>query len=106
MKKMDIRETVENDRIVFNVEGEIDGSNADEFELKLRAAAEKTENLVVDLKGLEYVSSAGLRSFLMVQKQMKQQGGQMSLIHVNEEVMEIFAVTGFVKLLNIKEEEG
>ena len=102
---MDIRETVENDRIIFFVEGEIDGSNADEFEDKLRDAAGRTSNLVVDLTGLEYVSSAGLRSFLMVQKQMMQQAGQMSLVHVNDEVMEIFAVTGFVKLLNVSEEE-
>ena len=99
---MDIRETVENDQIILSIEGEVDGSNADEFEMKLRTASEKTKDLKVDLTNLEYVSYAGLRSFLLVQKQMKQMGGRMTLLHVTEDVMEIFAVTGFVKLLNIE----
>ena len=63
---MEITEAVENEQVTLYIEGEIDGTNADEFEEQLRAAADKTENLVVDLSKLEYISSAGLRSFLMV----------------------------------------
>ncbi len=101
---MDITEAVENEQITLYIEGEIDGTNADEFEEQLRAAADKTDNIVVDLSKLEYISSAGLRSFLMIQKQMKRQAGSMCLVHVNDEVMAIFTVTGFIKLLNIKED--
>ena len=101
---MEITEAVENEQITLYIEGEIDGTNADEFEEQLRAAADKTDNLIVDLSKLEYISSAGLRSFLMIQKQMKRQAGSMCLVHVNDEVMAIFTVTGFVKLLNIKED--
>ena len=99
---MEIREENQGDSITLFISGEIDGTNVDEFEEQVNGAAEKTQDLSLDLSDLEYVSSAGLRVFLTLQKKVKQMGNEVVLRNVNEEVMEIFSVTGFVKLLNIE----
>ena len=57
--------------------------------------------LVLDLKGLEYISSAGLRVLLGAQKKM-QKIGSMTLTGVCEAVMEVFEMTGFADILDIK----
>ncbi|MBO6108138.1 MAG: STAS domain-containing protein [Eubacterium sp.] len=99
---MEIREEKSEENIILHVSGEIDGTNVDDFESTLDDACERTESLILDLDGLEYVSSAGLRVFLTIQKKMKQRGFDMLLKNVEDEVMDIFSVTGFVKLLNIE----
>ena len=62
--------------------------------------AEITE-LVFDFSGLEYVSSAGLRVLLMAQKAMQKQG-EMYVVNVNDVVMDVFEVTGFIDVLSVK----
>ncbi len=101
---METREVNENGIITIYLSGEIDGTNVDEFEDILNNAADRNEKLRLDLSELEYVSSAGLRVFLTAQKKIKQLGHKMEIGNVNEEVMDIFSVTGFVKLLNIVDE--
>ena len=80
--------------------GEVDSMNVAEIEEKLLKEVEGVTDITFDLKELEYISSAGLRMLLQMQKMMKTQGN-MVVINTNEEVMEIFKVTGFVRLLNI-----
>ncbi|MBR1874319.1 MAG: STAS domain-containing protein [Eubacterium sp.] len=100
---MEINEVSQDETIVLSISGEIDGTNVDEFENRVSDAADRTSSLVLDLGNLEYVSSAGLRVFLTLQKKVKQRGDSVIIKNVNEEVMDIFSVTGFVKLLNIEE---
>ena len=57
--------------------------------------------LTFDLEALDYVSSAGLRVLLSAQKIMNKQG-EMTVRNVNDAVMDVFEVTGFVDLLNIE----
>ena len=102
---METKEIEQDGKLILQVSGEIDGINVDDFENVLNSAVGKTDSLTLDLKELEYVSSAALRVFLTTQKKLKQRGDEMVLINVNEEVMDIFTVTGFVKLLNIKSGE-
>ena len=58
-------------------------------------------NLILDMKSLEYISSAGLRVLLGAQKKM-QKIGSMKVINVCEEVMEVFEMTGFADILVIE----
>ena len=79
--------------------GRLDTVTAPEFEGFYEANAEGINELTVDCKNLEYVSSAGLRVFLSLQKKLK---NSMKLINVCELVMEVFEMTGFADILNIE----
>ena len=98
---MEVKKTVEDGKTVVSLIGEVDSTNAADFETDLKAAVAGETEAVLDLAGLEYVSSAGLRVFLMVQKMFGNRHN-LTLVHVNEEVADIFKVTGFSRLLNIK----
>ncbi len=80
--------------------GEVDSMNANTIETDLLKEIEGVKNLIFDLSELEYISSAGLRVLLSMQKRMKTQGS-MEVRNTNEEVMQIFKVSGFVRLLNL-----
>ena len=73
--------------------GRLDTSTAPEMEKKL-SSLEGVTALELDLSGLEYISSAGLRVLLAIQKVMNKQGS-MVLHNVNESVREVFDITGF-----------
>ena len=60
-----------------------------------------TTSLVFDLASLSYISSAGLRVLLAVQKDMNAKHGQVTIRNVNADIMDIFEVTGFVDILTI-----
>lgn len=60
-----------------------------------------TKELVFDFEGLEYISSAGLRVLLKIQKLMNAKG-TMKVIHVSEMIQEVFDITGFANILTIE----
>ena len=80
--------------------GRLDTITAPELEKELGSSLAGVTRLVLDLAGLEYISSAGLRVLLSTQKVMNRQGN-MRLVHVNETIMDIFEVTGFADILTI-----
>ena len=85
----------------IEVVGRLDTTTAPVLEKTIAENTEGTKSLVLDLKGLEYISSAGLRVLLGAQKKM-QKIGSMKVIHVCEEVMDIFEMTGFADILDIQ----
>lgn len=88
--------------LTVNIRGRLDTLTAPELEEKLEDALDGVEELILDLDGLEYISSAGLRVILSVIKQMDEQG-EMKLRNVCDDVMDVFEVTGFIDFLNIEE---
>ena len=99
---MNIQKTCDGGKLKIALEGRLDITTAPQLEDELKASLPGTEDLVIDLTELEYVSSAGLRVLLYAQKVMNKQGS-MVITHVSPDVMEIFDVTGFVDILNIEE---
>lgn len=83
------------------VAGRLDTTTAPELEDVLKSSLDGVEDLRLDFKELEYISSAGLRVLLSTQKIMNKQG-EMTVCSVNNVVMEIFEVTGFSEILNIE----
>ena len=81
--------------------GRLDTSTAPELDKVVEESIQSAQELVMDLKDLEYISSAGLRVLLKAQKVMRDKGG-MKVIHANEIVMEVFEVTGFTDILTIE----
>ena len=96
-----INKTCEDAKLTVALEGRLDTTTSPELEQSLQESLDGVSELVMDLAGLEYISSAGLRVLLSAQKQMMKQGS-MKVIHVSETVMEIFEVTGFVDILTIE----
>lgn len=85
-----------------HVSGRLDTTTAPELEKALSSQLEGIESLILDFAELVYVSSAGLRVLLALQKIMNRQG-QMLVTHVNDNIMEVFDVTGFVDVLTIRQ---
>lgn len=83
------------------LEGRLDTVTSPHLEGELRTAVNGVTELIFDLTGLEYISSAGLRVLLSAQKVMNRQG-KMTIRNIKPEIMEIFEVTGFVDILNIE----
>ncbi len=85
----------------LELEGRLDTVTAPQLEEALKDSTASVKELVFDLTKLEYISSAGLRVLLSMQKIMNKQG-EMKILGANENIMEIFEVTGFVDILNIE----
>ena len=98
---MNIMKTSAGTKLTIALEGRLDTSTAPELEAELRASLGGVSHLTLDLAELLYLSSAGLRVILAAQKQMNRQGS-MTVIHVCDEIMEVFEITGFVDILNIE----
>ena len=90
-----------NGSTVIKLEGRLDTTTAPELENAIIAEGDELKNLVLDFKGVDYISSAGLRVLLSAQKKMNVQG-HMELINVGEAVMDVFEMTGFADILVIK----
>ena len=88
-------------KALFALAGRLDTTTAPELEKELKASLDGVSELTLDLKELEYISSAGLRVLLAAQKIMLKQGS-MVLKNVNETIMEILEVTGFSDILTIE----
>lgn len=98
---MNIQKALSGAALTVALEGRLDTTTAPKLEEELRSSVDGVSRLVFDLAKLEYISSAGLRVLLAMQKLMNQQG-EMVLQNVNEAVMEVFEVTGFSDILRIE----
>ena len=98
---LNINKKAENSKLTIALEGRVDTTTAPELDQAVKSSMDGISELVLDLKKLDYISSAGLRVLLSAQKAMNKQG-QMKLCNVNETIMEIFEVTGFSDILTIE----
>ena len=97
---MTITKTAENGTLRIALEGRLDTNTAPQLETELKTSLSGISELELDFSGLEYISSAGLRVLLAAQKTMSRQG-KMTIRNVNETIMEVFGITGFVEILTI-----
>lgn len=98
---MTIEKNIENEKITLTVSGRLDTTTAPELETVLDEVLENAKDLVFNLENLEYISSAGLRVILKAQKTMNTKGS-MKLTGVNDSIMEVFDITGFLDILTIE----
>ena len=89
------------DATIIEIVGRLDTITAPALDKTIHEDIGDTKNLVLDVKGMEYISSAGLRVLLGAQKKM-QKVGSMKVVNVCEEVMEVFEMTGFADILVIE----
>ena len=86
---------------IIKLVGRLDTTTAPALDKTIGEDIAGTKHLILDVKELEYISSAGLRVLLGAQKKM-QKIGSMKVIHDCEEVMEVFEMTGFADILVIE----
>ena len=98
---MTIEKKINGEELTLIVSGRLDTQTAPELENELDAVLSGLKELVFDMTDLEYVSSAGLRVILKAQKAMNAQGS-MKLTGVNDSIMEVFDITGFLDILTIE----
>ncbi len=98
---MTIKEIREGNTLTIKLDGRLDVLTAPEFGKLLESGLDEVTDLVIDLKDLNYISSAGLREMVTAQQLMAAQGS-MKIINVNEIVKEIFEETGFIDFMDME----
>ena len=99
---MDIQTERHNGTLIAKTAGRIDGVNARNFEETLKAAISDDDNTVVmDLEGLSYISSAGLRVILLIAKTLRKRNAELMLCSLSDPIREVFEISGFDKILPV-----
>ena len=97
---MTITKTENGSALTLALEGRLDTTTAPQLEAEVNGSIAGVTDLVMDFEKLEYISSAGLRVLLAAQKIMNKQG-EMKLIHVCDDIKEVFDITGFADILTV-----
>lgn len=87
--------------MIIALDGKLDTNTAPQLEAAIREGEDSITVLEFDFANLQYMSSAGLRVLLSAQKIMNNQG-EMIIRNVSGEIMDIFDITGFIDIFNIK----
>ncbi len=98
---MTLTKTTNGSELTIAAEGRIDTATAPELEQTIKDSVDGADSLVLDLAQVSYISSGGLRVLLSAHKIMSKKGG-MTVTNAGDNIMEIFEVTGFSDILNIK----
>lgn len=98
---MNLEKAMTDGVLTVNLEGKLDTGTAPQAEKELEADVLSAQKVVLDMKSLKYLSSAGLRLILKIYKNMKGKDG-LIVKNVNENIMEIFELTGFMDILQIE----
>ena len=98
---MEIKVEREGGALVAMTEGRVDGANAREFHEALQSIIDETDRTVIlDMGGLTYISSAGLRAILQTARTLKRQNGRLAVCALSDSVNEVFRVSGFDKIID------
>lgn len=100
-KMLNIIKTVNGNNITLILQGRVDTTTA----VQLDAAYEELmgmEEVEINMEELQYISSAGLRVLLKIEKKMRASSGKLILKKVPEEIMEVFEMTGFADILTME----
>lgn len=85
------------------IDGRLDTVNAVQCEKDLQPLKENADKeIVLDCAKLEYISSSGLRLFLSLRKEVQTKGGTLIVEHINDDIRNVFTITGFLKLFDIR----
>ena len=101
-RKLEIIEERQNDINIYRLHGQLDTNTSQEFEQRLfKAITNGTRNLVLNLKGLHYISSAGIRVLLKAMNAIRRLNGRIILCCLEDYVKEVFETSGMGALLPI-----
>jgi len=103
---MDIQTRKEKETWIVSARGRIDALTAPEFEKKLlESITEGHLIFLLNFSGLEYISSAGLRSILSAAKKLKEKKGRISICGLQAPVREVFDISGLSSIFKLFDSE-
>jgi anti-sigma B factor antagonist len=93
---------------VVEIHGDIDSKTAPTVQDEILPLSQTTDKLLLDMKEVEYMSSAGLRVLLLLYRQLAAKKGKIVLVGLSQSILDTMSVTGFLKFFTIGEtaEEG
>ena len=89
--------------LTVRLNGDLNVKTSPYLEEELTKSLVDVKELILDFAGVEYISSAGLRVLLAMEKTMRRQNGQMKLRNVNPAVKEIIRLAGFLQVMHIED---
>jgi len=99
---MNLKESTHDKAMVIEIEGRLDTTNFNQLEKKIMDKIDAGKiNILVDCSHMDYVSSSGLRIFLMTLKKITSLNGQFVLCGLQENIKEIFEISGFTSIFKI-----
>ena len=93
---MEINQEEVGNATVFTIEGDIDGNTAPDAQAQIMPLASPDAKIAVDMSGVAYMSSAGLRMLLVIYRTIMGQGGKVVLVGLSEELQDTMTLTGFM----------
>ncbi len=94
------------DVTVIALKGRLDVHYSSEVETEINQLIDKgRKKLVISLNDVEYLSSSGLRIFIAISRKLKDAGGQLKLIKLNETAMKIFKIVELIDIFDIYDSE-
>ena len=91
----------ESNYFLLSINGEVDASSSIELDDALKSAADSYDKILIDLQGLEYISSAGLGVFISYLEDLKKNNVQLVMYGLQQKVKEVFDILGLQHLMNI-----
>ncbi len=99
---MTIDEVKADGKLQLNISGKIDSLTSGEFQNVVLQSFQKSSNIIINMEDVSYISSAGLRALILGQKTASSKGGSLIVINASPSVKDVFRVTGFEKVLDIR----
>jgi anti-sigma B factor antagonist len=100
---IEIKKEQDGSNLTIGLKGVLDTPAKPALEEALKGCYSGLSRLTFDFVELEYITSAGIRVLLKAQNEMDRRNGEMVLIHVSKEIMEVFGLTGFSDVLDIRD---
>lgn len=100
--ELKIKKKEKDKKIIFVLKGRLSTETISEFEKNVDELSDVGEGITIDLAGIHYISSSGLRLLLKLSKMTHAFRKEYKIINVRDEVYDIFDVTGFTDILDIE----
>ena len=99
---MEIKTEYKNDELIMSLIGRLDTITSDDLNNAIIEEKDNLNSLILNFQGVDYISSAGLRVLISNMKSLKNEDKSLTIINVNDTILEIFKMSGFDKILKIE----
>ena len=98
---LNLKAEKDGNEVVIFIEGKMDTNTSPQVTEEVSRHLGTVDKMILDLENLNYISSAGLRVFVVADQEMMANGGELNVRNVSRDIMDIFEMTGFDSMLTI-----